>query len=429
MTAVSGVDHPGRRGQALHEETNNKFEISFLEFVALIAALMALTALSIDIMLPALPDIGSALGVKDANDQQLVVIVYMAGFGTGQLFCGALSDRFGRKPVLLAGLAIFLTGTLAALLSDSFTALLTARAVQGLGAASPRVVAIAVVRDRYSGRQMARVMSFAMMAFIIIPVFAPTVGQALLHLGNWRLMFVALLVMGVGLAFWSGLRLPETHPQILGIKKKLTIGQSFKAAVLEPQTIAYGTAGGFMFGCLLAYVASAQQIFVDVFKIGQSFPLVFGAIASAMAVASFINAGLVERYGMRHVSHIALAAFIVISLALVAVSLIELAGLAVFAALVATAFFLFGFIAPNFNALAMEPQGKNAGMASSVIGSISTAIGATCGGVIGASFDGTVLPLAAGFAGCSILAFALVVWVEGSAGLFGRGARKSLQDA
>lgn len=395
-------------------------QISFVEFVGLTAALMALTALSIDIMLPALPKIGSALGASSENDNQLIVILYIAGFAAGQLIYGPLSDHLGRRPVLLAGLVIFIAGTLGALLSGSFNVLLTARLFQGVGAASPRVVAVAVVRDLYSGRQMARVMSFAMMVFILIPVFAPSIGQGLIHLGDWHWTFYALLAMAIAISLWAGLRLPETGGQTLGTERAMTLGRSFKAAILEPQTIAYGAASGFMFGCLLGYIASAQQVFVDVFGIGPLFPIVFGAVASVMAVAFFANARFVGQLGMRRVSHTALAGFLTVSLILAAVSELDVASLPVFASLVASAFFLFGFIAPNFNALAMEPQGHNAGMASSVVGSLSTAIGALAGGLIGSSFDGSVLPLALGFAGCSLITFAIVFSVEGRSGLFGR---------
>ncbi|MEQ1718462.1 MAG: multidrug effflux MFS transporter [Hyphomicrobium sp.] len=402
------------------EQTPSRLRISFVEFVGLTAALMALTALSIDIMLPALPAIGTALGVESDNDRQKVIILYMAGFAAGQLIYGPLSDRYGRKPVLLGGLALFVLGSLGALISNSFDTLLAARLVQGLGAASPRVVAIAVVRDLYEGRQMARVMSLAMMVFILIPVLAPSLGQALLHFGDWHLMFYALLVMGAVVALWAGLRLPETSRQALGEEQAWTLGHSFKAAVFEPQTIGYGVAGGLMFGCLLAYVASAQQIFAGVFDQGEAFPVLFGAVASVMAVASFVNARLVGRLGMRRVSHRALAAYVGVAALLTAAAHGGMATLPVFSLLVAALFFLFGLIAPNFNALAMEPQGHNAGMASSVIGSISTAVGALAGGLIGSAFDGTVLPLALGFAGCSLLTSALVFAIEGPAGLFGR---------
>jgi DHA1 family bicyclomycin/chloramphenicol resistance-like MFS transporter len=326
----------------------------------------------------------------------------------------------GRKPVLLSGLAIFIVGCLGALLSGSFTTLLAARLVQGLGAASPRVVAIAVVRDIYGGRQMARVMSFAMMVFILIPVLAPSVGQALIHIGDWRWTFLVLLAMATITAVWASLRLPETGRQALGVERALSLKSALSAAILDPVTMAYGVAGGFMFGCLLAYVASAQQVFVEVFDLGPAFPVVFGAIASAMAIASFVNAHLVGRLGMRHVSHLALAAYTAVSLVLLIAAALGAATLAVFAVLLAFAFFLFGLIAPNFNAIAMEPQGHNAGMASSVIGSLGTGIGALAGGLVGRSFDGTVLPIAAGFAACSLITCVIVIFVEGRKGLFGR---------
>jgi DHA1 family bicyclomycin/chloramphenicol resistance-like MFS transporter len=393
--------------------------LSFVEFVALTAALMALTAVSIDIMLPALPQIGSALGVTSENDRQLIVIVYMAGFAAGQIFFGPLSDRFGRKPMLLAGLAIYIAGTVAALLAGAFPALLAARLVQGIGAASPRVIAIAVVRDLYGGRQMARVMSFAMMVFIVIPVLAPSIGQALIQLGNWHWTFYALLAMAVLIACWSSLRLPETARQALGAEPPASLSESLRTVLRNSQTMAYGAAGGFMFGCLLAYVASAQQVFVEVFRIGEAFPVVFGAIASAMAIASFVNARLVGRLGMRRLSHSALVGFVGVSLVLAILAALGMADLWVYAPLVAGSFFLFGLIAPNFNAIAMEPQGHNAGMASSIIGSLSTAIGAVAGGLVAHTFNGTVFPIAAGFAACSLITCVVVFAVEGRKGLFG----------
>jgi MFS transporter, DHA1 family, multidrug resistance protein len=394
--------------------------ISFVEFVCLTACLMAITALAIDIMLPALPEIASSFGVTNENDRQLIVILYMAGFAAGQIFFGPLSDHYGRKPILMVGLAVFIFGTIGALWARSFEMLLIARLVQGIGAASPRIIAIAVVRDLYAGRQMARVMSFAMMIFITIPVLAPSVGQALVHLGNWHWIFFVLLAMASAAALWSGTRLPETARPALGIERAMTLRESFFAAILNPQTAGYGAAGGFMFGCLLAYVASAQQVFVEVFAIGNVFPVVFGAIASAIAIASFVNARLVGRLGMRHVSHTALLGFIGVSVALALAAATGVAGFATFAIAISISFFLFGLIAPNFNAIAMEPQGHNAGMASSVIGALSTAIGALAGGLVGQAFDGSIFPIAAGFAICSLITGAIVLGIEGTSGLFGR---------
>ncbi len=391
--------------------------LSAVEFIALIALMMALTAMSIDLMLPALPAIGAAMGVTDANDRQIVIISYVLGFSLGQLGYGRLSDKYGRKPVLMSGLALFVAASLAASLSSTFLVLLGARTLQGLGAAAPRVIAIAIVRDLYVGRRMARVMSFAMTVFIIIPVLAPSIGQGLLELGTWRWSFDALLVIGLITAAWTALRLPETHRE--GVEDEpLGLGAALKLALETPQTIGYALAAGFLFGCLMSYVSSAQQVFVDVFQLGDDFPLAFGAIASLMALASVTNANLVERLGMRLLSHSALTGFLLLSIALTAAATAGFATLPLFIAGMGALFFLFGLIAPNFNALAMEPQGHNAGLASSIIGFVTTGAGAVCGGIVGHLFDGTVLPLMLGFSALSLAAFAAVLWVEGPRGLY-----------
>lgn len=383
-----------------------------VEFVALIALLMALTALSIDIMLPALPTIGAALGVEDANNRQIIIVSYVLGFAIGQLVCGRLSDRYGRKPVLLLGLAVFVAGSLAASIASSFEVLLVARVVQGLGAAAPRVIAIAIVRDLYNGRQMARVMSFAMMVFIIIPVLAPSLGQGLLQVGTWRWTFDVLVLAGLAAAAWAGLRLPETR-STADAAEPLRLGAALKLAIETPQTLGYALGAGFIFSCLMSYVSSAQQVFVDVYGLGADFPLAFGAIAAMMAIAALTNANLVERLGMRRVSHAALAGFLAVSLVLAGAAAAGLASFAVFAVLMAALFFLLGFIMPNFNALAMEPQGHNAGMASSLIGFTTTGAGGVFGGIIGHLFDGTVLPLALGFFVLSLGSVAVVLAVDG----------------
>lgn len=394
-----------------------RLEISTVEFIALVALMMALTALSIDIMLPALPAIGEAMGVTDPNNRQVVIISYVAGFSVGQLAYGRLSDRFGRKPVLMLGIAIFVVGSLVASLSSSFALLLGVRTVQGLGAAAPRVIAIAVVRDLYAGREMARIMSFAMMVFILVPCIAPSLGQGLLQVGTWRWIFDLLLIVGLFIAAWAALRLPETCEEAAGVPP-LSLGASLKQALETPQTVGYALGGGFIFGCLMAYVSSAQQVFVDVFKLGDNFPLAFGGIAFLMAVAGLVNAGLVERLGMRLVSHTALTGLALLSLVLSGAAMLGMASFPLFALLMALIFFQIGLIVPNFNALAMEPQGHNAGMASSLVGFTTTAAGAIFGGIVGHLFNGSVLPLMLGFSGLSLAAVAAVLWVEGPKGLY-----------
>lgn len=245
-----------------------RLPLPFREFVALIAVMMALTALSIDIMLPGLPDIGAAMGVASENDRQLVVIIYMLGFALGQIVYGPLSDRHGRKPVLLIGFGIYILASLGAILAPTFDTLLVARALQGVGAASPRVMSLAIVRDVTSGRRMARVMSLAMAFFIIIPVFAPAMGQGLMALGTWRTPFDLLLAFALATALWIMLRLPETSAAGHGVARVLPLRASVRAVVTNRQTVAYAAGAGCLFGALLGYVASSQQIFVDLYGLG-----------------------------------------------------------------------------------------------------------------------------------------------------------------
>lgn len=389
-------------------------DIRFAEFVALMALLMALTALSIDIMLVALPDIAHAYAVTEPNDRQLVITVYMIGFAVGQPLHGPLSDRFGRKPVLAAGLVVFALASLGAAFAPSFGWLLAARAVQGFGAAAPRVVAIAIVRDRFVGRDMARVMSFVMMVFIIIPVIAPAIGEGIVRLSVWPWIFGALFLAAAMAFAWAALRLPETRPAEDRMPLSAgALGGALRKVVTTRSTLGYTVAMGFMFGGLLSYIGSAQQVFVDVYGLGGLFPVVFGAIAAVMALASMTNARLVGRLGMRRVSHVALVGYVAAGAVLAVSGFPEHPPLPALAAFLAVTFYCFGLIAPNFNALAMEPLGHVAGMGSSFIGFYTTAAGALFGWLIGQAFDGTVRPLIIGFACLGALALLTVLATEG----------------
>ena len=374
-----------------------QFPLSSLEFVALMAALMALTALSVDVMLPALPRIGNSLGIANGNDRQLVVSIYLGGFALGQFIFGPVSDRFGRKPPLLFGLALYICGTLLAAASSSFAGLLAARVLQGIGAASPRVISLAIVRDRFEGREMSRVMSFVTMVFIVVPILAPGVGEGILQVSGWRSIFVFMLIVALGSALWVTLRLPETrHPEDRLPLSASAIWQAVKLVTLTRQTIGYVIAMGFIFGLLISYVMSSEQIFVEVYGLGAQFPIAFGSIAAFMIAASLLNAWAVRKMGMRGISHRALLG------ALAACAVMALAGypekppLLVFCGFMAAVFFCFGVMMPNFNALAMEPMAHIAGTASSVAGFYSTAAGAILGTLIGRSFEGGVRPLCIG---------------------------------
>jgi DHA1 family bicyclomycin/chloramphenicol resistance-like MFS transporter len=391
-----------------------RLKTSFAEFVGLTALLISLTAMSIDIMLPSLPQIGAAFSVAHANETQQIITSYMVGLGFGQLVWGPLSDRFGRKLLLLLGLFVFVLGSLACLLAPAFGVMLAARMVQGFGGAAARVISVAIVRDLFAGRQMARVMSTVMTVFIAVPIFAPSVGQALAHVGNWRWIFYVLLAAGLIGMLWAGNRLSETA-------RPGTASLGFVAgclAVLRNRvTLGYTIAGGFMFGCLVSYISSAQQIFVDVYGLGTWFPVMFGALASSLAVASFTNARLVQRLGMRRASHTALIALIAVSLAMTLASIAGRPPLAVFGPLMAGAFFCFGLIFANFNAIAMQPMAHVAGTAASLIGFFSTMTGAALGWFVGRMFDGTVRPISIGFLLLGIAAFVCVFTVEGRNGL------------
>ncbi|WP_271300061.1 multidrug effflux MFS transporter [Sphingomonas sp. CV7422] len=388
------------------------------EFVAFIAAVMAVNALGVDLMLPALADIGRDLMVTEANHRQWVVTVYMVGFGIGQLVYGPLADRYGRRPVLVATLAGFIAASVFAAGSASFAALLGARLLQGLMSASTRVLAVAIVRDRESGRQMARTMSVAQMIFFIVPIMAPTLGQGLLAFGPWRVIFYGLAVFAAVVLAWSSLRLGETLP--VARRRPLSLANlagSYRLTLTNRYSVGYALAASLTFGGIIAFVSSAQQIFVEEFGAGRRFTLLFAACAFSMGLASFANSRLVERLGTRLISQSAVLALIALSVIHVAIILNGHETLVSFMILQASSMTCIGLCGSNFGAMAMEPVGHIAGSASSVQGFI-TSIGAVLvGSAIGQSYAGTTLPLAIGYLGIGVAVLALV-WVVEKGELF-----------
>ncbi len=387
--------------------------MGFPEFVVVIASIMALNPLAMDMMLAALPDIASTFHIGAANRAQMVLSTFVIGFGVGQFVMGPLSDRFGRRPVLLGGMAVYCVASLLAIAAPSFETLLLARALQGLGTSATRVIAVSIVRDCYAGRRMASVMSLAMMVFIAVPVVAPSFGQAVLLLTQWRGIFVALMLYGLLAVIWSAVRMPETLP--VSERRSLAIRDvlgAYRQTVTNRQTIGYALAAGGVQGALLAFVFSSQQIFTDIYKLGHYFPLAFAAVAIGVALAGFLNAKFVGRLGMRVISHGALVGFVAVAGIMVVAATMQMLPLALFMALAALMMFAFGLIFSNFTALAMEPQGHIAGTASSLFGSITTLIGIGVGMVIGQDYDGTLLPFATGFFLCTLASLAVVLVVE-----------------
>jgi len=385
----------------------------FPEFVALIAMMMALNALAIDMMLPALPAIGEALGVATENSRQWVITAYLLGFGGAQLIYGPLADRYGRKPVLMAGLSLYVLFSALAAFAPSFELLIAARVATGLGAAALRVLAVSIVRDRYSGRTMARVMSLSFLVFLGVPILAPALGQLVLTVAPWPWIFGVLAVAGSAFLVWAALRLPET----LHVENRMPIrfgriAGAFREAVTHRQAIGYTLAMTCITGALFGFINSSQQIFFDVFHAPGLFTVQFGAVAGGIAVASLLNARLVEKLGSRLISHTALLGFITFSAIHAAVAITGHETIWTFAVLQALTMFCFGFIAGNFGAMAMEPMGHIAGTASSAQGFISTTFGASLGFLIGQQFNGSAAPMTIGFVALGLAALASVLFAE-----------------
>lgn len=387
--------------------------MGFYPFVGLTAALMATNALAIDSMLPALPQMAEALGIVEANQRQWIITAYLLGFGVSQIFYGTISDRYGRRPVLLVGLSIYVLASIVAAFSGSFEAMMAARAVQGIGAAATRVLVVSIVRDCYSGREMARVMSLAMIVFLAVPILAPSIGQAILWVAPWRWIFGVLTSFGAVVMLWVLLKLPETqHPEDRKPIEPASVLASFRTTLTSRIGVGYMLAMAFVLGGLFGFINSAQQVFVDVFHAPELFTTIFALIAMFMAASSLLNSRIVGRLGMRRVSHGALLGYIALTSLHALVALAGHESLWTFAILQGAAMFCFGLIGPNFGAMAMEPLGHVAGTASSVQGFVTTVIGALLGFYIGQHFNGTVVPLTLGFALCGIAALVVVLIVE-----------------
>ncbi|MHB2264889.1 multidrug effflux MFS transporter [Aliihoeflea sp. PC F10.4] len=383
------------------------------ELIALAAALMALNALAIDIMLPGLQEIGASLGEPDENRRQLVITAYITGFGLAQLVFGPLSDRFGRRNPLLAGLVVYVIAAFACAVSPTFGALLILRFVQGMGAAATRVIAISVIRDIFGGRAMAEVMSLVFMVFMVVPVIAPGVGQVVMLFANWHWIFVFIGVMSTLVLVWTAMRLPETlRPENTRAFTVTSIMNGFRIVLTNRVAVCYTAALTFVFGALFGFINSAQQIYVGLYGVGAWFPVFFGVVAGFMAISSYLNARLVGRFGMRKLAHGALLGFLAVTTLGFVLALLGPVPLWLFTIVYALAMVQFAWIGANFNSLAMEPLGHVAGTASSVQGFLQTAGGGLIGAMIGQSFDGTIRAFSAGYFFAGLFALALVLVAE-----------------
>jgi DHA1 family bicyclomycin/chloramphenicol resistance-like MFS transporter len=383
------------------------------ETVALLAGLMALNAFAIDAMIPALPEIGANLGVDDDNRRQLVVVAYMLGFGSTQLIWGPLADRFGRKPVLVAGVTLYTFFAILCGLASSFTMLIAARVAMGASAAVTRVLVVAMVRDLFEGEEMARVMSLTFMVFMVVPVIAPSIGQGILLFAPWRAIFIVLGTYALLMGLWSWFRLPETlHPEFRRALDPRDIVGAIRDTLSDRLSLGYTLALTAIFGGLTAYIASIQQIVFDAFGAPRSIGLVFAVVAAPMAIASWANSRIVMNHGVRRVGHSGLIWFAAVTASHALVSAVIDEPLWLFTAIMSAAMLGFAFTSANLSTLAMRNMAPIAGTASSVQGVIGTIGGAVIGLVIGQSFDGTPRPFLFGLAGCALVALAISLVTE-----------------
>ena len=385
------------------------------EFVPLIALLMSLVAFSTDAMLPALPAIGDDLGVPRRNDVQFVITSLLLGLALGQIVFGPLSDRVGRKPAIHAGLGLYMAGCVMSVFASVFEVMIASRVLQGFGLAGPRIVIIALVRDQYEGPQMARLMSFAIAVFILVPTVAPALGQGILWLGGWRAIFATFFIVAAAGFAWFALRQPETLP---ATRRRPFSPRAVGGAILEVLRIR--TARGYIlatacaFAPFIAYLSSAQQIFQEAYRVGALFPVYFGVLALAIGGASLMNARLVLRHGMRRITTAAAVCITLVSVVAWALAFAfeGLPPLWLFMAYLLAVFVFFGLLFGNLNALAMEPLGHIAGVGAAVVASLPTFVAVPFGAFVGQNFDGTMYAQITAFAVFGAGAFLAMRWAQ-----------------
>lgn len=394
------------------------------EFISLMALLMSLVALTIDAMLPALSQIGDDLNVTNPNDVQLVVSTVFLGMALGLMLYGPISDSYGRKRAIYLGIVIFLVGSLISSLSTNFTLMLVGRVIQGFGAAACRVVTLAMIRDNFSGKEMGRVMSLIMMIFIMVPALAPSLGQLVLLVAEWRVIFWLIFLLALAGLLWLYFRQEETLDEDSRIPFSFeNIISGVRETLKNPFTRGYTIASGLMFGAFVGYLSTAQQILQVQYQLGDLFSLYFGCLALAIGCSSFVNSHLVMRYPMETLCLVSLSALSVISLAFYgyiefylmpakSVGTVAQPTLLALMVYLAAVFFCFGILFGNFNTLAVHPLGHIAGVATSVISSVQTLLSVVIGGLIGQCYNGTIQPLVSGFLVCGVLTLSITLYLH-----------------
>jgi DHA1 family bicyclomycin/chloramphenicol resistance-like MFS transporter len=384
---------------------------SRLEFIALMAALMSVVALAIDALLPALDIIGLAIGTSRLIDNQLLITMIFLGLGIGPLFFGPLSDSLGRKPVVYFGFVVFIISSFICVYATSLEVMIAGRILQGIGLSSPRTIAIAIIRDKYSGDYMASIMSFVTVVFLLVPIVAPAMGKLVLDIHNWQGIFYIQIIISLLVAFWFWKRQAETLSEENRIRfTPVIITRGFREVLKQKKTMGYTLISGFVVGSFLVYLSSSQQIFQEQYDLKEEFPYIFAGLAIAIGSAIFLNGSFVVRYGMKRLVSLALIGYFATSLLYVLFFFgSNNPGIVVLLLFFGIQFFFVGFLFGNLRALAMEPLGHIAGIGAAITGFISTMMAVPISTVIGRYVSNTALPLFIGFLICSLISLIILL--------------------
>ncbi|MFY0630937.1 MAG: multidrug effflux MFS transporter [Flavobacteriaceae bacterium] len=387
---------------------------SKLEFIALMASLMSMVALSIDAILPALEQIGISVGTHTTGENQLLITMIFLGLGFGQLIFGPISDSFGRKPIIYLGFIIFVLASFLCVYATNIETMVVGRILQGVGLSAPRTLSIAMIRDRFDGDYMAKIMSFVVSIFILIPIIAPSLGKLMLDAYGWESIFYSQLLFGVIILFWLWKRQPETlRPEY---KKKFTLSlfvNGTKEFVQHRPAIIFTLMSGLVTGSFMVFLSSSQHIFQTQYGFVDEFPYIFGALAFSVGIATFVNGTLVVRFGMRRLVNIFTTVFTLISISYVFIFYGEVnPSIYIFVPFLAVQFFATGFLFGNVRSLAMQPLGHIAGIGAAINGFVSTVMAVPIATYIGGFVDTTALPLFIGFTICGILSIILLLCVK-----------------
>lgn len=394
-----------------HQSKSLKRKLPEKEFIALFALMMSLTALSMDAMLPAFPLIAESLAIVDYQQTQWIVSAMILGMVFGEIIFGPLSDAIGRKRSILIGISIYILGAVVALLASSIEVFLLGRMIQGLGVAGPKIASRALVRDLYKGADMARIMSFVMMVFMLVPLLAPAIGQLVIQVADWHWIFALLIMQAAMAGGWLLFRQPETlAPQNRIPLNRKRLMADVRVIVGRRDVMAFTVLLGCIFAGLLLHISTAQSIFQDVYQTGNRFPLFFAMLAIGSSIISFSNGKIVQRVGMLPCVVSALSVLLLASCVLLIVSLFfdGVPPFALFMGLGMVMFSCLGMVFGNVNAMAMEPLGKMAGLGASLISSLSSLIAIVLSTLVGQFYNFTAVPLASGFVLFSFIALVML---------------------